>query len=557
MVEALERQVGQARRRLLVASLLGKLAWCWFVALWAAALLIGVGKFWTPIGGQAWTWGWLATALVGGLAASLGWTWARRQSALEAAVEIDRRFGLKERVSSTLALDGEHLETEIGQALLRDADARIRQVNVADKFRLRPDRRALLPLLPAALALALAAFAPLRTREAPAQTTGGEAAQARQSTRQLVKRLEARRKEASERGLQELDPLLAKLEDGAKKLSVTSENDRQKTLLELGDLVKDVEKRRRELAGSADLKAQLAHLENLQNGPAEKFGQALEHGDFEKAVDELGKLQHELAAGKLDPDAQKALAEQLNQLQQAVAEKIAAHEKMRRELERQIEAQRRAGNLAQADRLQQQLDKLAAQKPQMAKLGQMCEKLERAGKCMGNGQCEQAAAALAQLGQEMEGWQVDLQEMEMLEGALDQVAQCKKSMACKQCSGQGCKACQGGDWQQHDGPLNDPFARRDAGKGIGVGLGPGLGAETDPEGRFYDSSVKQQPGKGAAKVVGEADGPNRKGRVQEAIQTEFSEARQNATDALGEQRLPREYRDHAKTYFDALREGTR
>ncbi|MEX0978452.1 MAG: hypothetical protein WDZ48_06355, partial [Pirellulales bacterium] len=170
--------------------------------------------------------------------------------------------------------------------------------------------------------------------------------------------------------------------------------------------------------------------------------------------------------------------------------------------------------------------------------------------------CDQAAAALAELGQAMEGLQEDMQEMEMLEGALDQVAQCKKSMACKQCNGQGCKACQGGDWHQHDGPLNDPFARRDAGQGIGVGLGPGLGAETDPDGRFYDSSVKQQPGKGAAKVVGEADGPNRKGRVQEEIQTEFSEARQNAADALGEQRLPREYRDHAQTYFDALREGT-
>ncbi|MEX0979276.1 MAG: hypothetical protein WDZ48_10510, partial [Pirellulales bacterium] len=348
-VETLKRQVRQARRRLLFASFMGKLAWCWFAALWAAALLVGVGKFWAPAGGAVGTWGWLAAALVGGLCVALAWTWAGRQSALAAAVEIDRRFGLKERVSSTLALDGEQLETEIGQVLLRDADERIRQVNVADKFRLRPDRRALLPLLPAALAFALAALAPLRSPEAPAQSTAGEAAQARQSTRNLVKRLEARRQEASQRGLEELDPLLAKLEDGAKKLSETSENDRQKTLLELGDLVKDVEKRRRELAGSADLKAQLAHLQDLQNGPAQKFGQALEHGDFDKAIDELGKLRHELAAGKLDLTAQKALAEQLNQMQQALADKAEAHEKMKRELEQQIEAQRRAGNLAQAD----------------------------------------------------------------------------------------------------------------------------------------------------------------------------------------------------------------
>jgi hypothetical protein len=84
-----------------------------------------------------------------------------------------------------------------------------------------------------------------------------------------------------------------------------------------------------------------------------------------------------------------------------------------------------------------------------------------------------------------------------------------------------------------------------------------LGPDTDPDGKFYDSAVKQQPGQGPAKVVGEADGPNRKGRVRQEIQTEFSGSEQNAADALSEQRLPRDYRDHAQKYFDALREGTR
>jgi len=110
---------------------------------------------------------------------------------------------------------------------------------------------------------------------------------------------------------------------------------------------------------------------------------------------------------------------------------------------------------------------------------------------------------------------------------------------------------------KHNGQLDDRFGHRGGGKGIGVGLGPGQGPETDPRGKFYDSNVRQQPGQGAAKVIGEADGPNRKGRVREEIQTAFSGVQPDSADALSEQRLPRDYRDHAETYFDALREGVR
>ena len=41
----------------------------------------------------------------------------------------------------------------------------------------------------------------------------------------------------------------------------------------------------------------------------------------------------------------------------------------------------------------------------------------------------------------------------------------------------------------------------------------------------------------------QADGPNRKGRVRQEIQAEFSTAADSSEDALGEQRLPRDYRD--------------
>ncbi len=434
-----------------------------------------------------------------------------------------------------------------------DAERRLRGVDVADGFRLRLDRRALLPLVPAAAAFALATVVPLHVPQAPAKTTTTQAEkQTKQATRALVKRLSEKRKEAEARGLEEAKEI-AKLEEGVKKLAEHQDADRKKTLLALNDLVKDAQDRRKELAGTADLKKQLAGLKNLQQGPAEKLGEALKNGDFERAVKEIKNLKQKLAAGKLKPEDQKALAKQLDQLQQALAEKTEAHKKLVQDLKDQIAAQRQAGNHEQAKKLQQQLDKLAAQQPQMHNLGQMAAQLKQAAQCMGQGNCEQAGEALDQLGGQLAGMQENLQEMEALDVVLDEVAACKNGMACKNCNGRGCEHCGGGDeWKKKFGEL-DRFPHRGGGKGIGVGLGPGLGDETNPDGKFYDSAVKQQPGRGSAKVVGEADGPNRKGRVQQEIQSEFAEADQSASDALSEQRLPHDYRDHAQKYFDALR----
>ncbi len=437
---------------------------------------------------------------------------------------------------------------------MTDAEQRVRRVDVAEAFRLRPDRRALLPLVPAALALALT-FLPALAPEAPARPASQQKMQTKKATHELAKKLDTQRKEAAAKGLKEADAI-AKLEEGVKKLTEADENDRKKTLLALNDLVKDAQQHRDERAGAAELKKQLAALKNLQQGPAEELGQALKNGDLDKALKEIEKLKQKLAADKLDPKDAEKLAKQLEQMQKALAEKAQAHEKRVQDLKEKIEAERKAGNQAQAQALQQQLDKLEAQQPQMQQLGQMAAQLKQAAECMSKGDCHEAAEALGQLGEQLAGMQENLQEMDALDAALEQVGECKRAMACKECNGGGCGACQGDEWVKHDGPLS-PFVQRGGGKGIGVGLGPGLGQQTDPDGKFYDSAVKQQPGRGAAKVVGEADGPNRKGVVREEIQREFAGGEQNAADALSEQRLPHDYREHAQKYFDALREGSR
>ena len=116
-MDELQRQVRRAERRLAAQRLVGALGWCWFVSLLVALALVVAEKF-HPLGFAAWTWagGALGGAMVVGLIAALAWAIWTRQRPLAAAIELDHRFQLKERVSSTLAMPAEARATEAGRA---------------------------------------------------------------------------------------------------------------------------------------------------------------------------------------------------------------------------------------------------------------------------------------------------------------------------------------------------------------------------------------------------------------------------------------------------------
>ena len=167
---------------------------------------------------------------------------------------------------------------------------------------------------------------------------------------------------------------------------------------------------------------------------------------------------------------------------------------------------------------------------------------------MSKGDCKSAADALGKLSEELAGMQSESQELEMLDDALAEFSDAKNSMACSECDGEGCEACQG-----EGGKQGNKFGRGDMARGRGIGAGDRDEQRTDT--KLYDSRVNQNVRKGQVIVTGEADGPNRKGQVQEAIKSQFSNAEQQTAEALTGQRLPHDYRDHAKGYFDSLREG--
>jgi hypothetical protein len=93
------------------------------------------------------------------------------------------------------------------------------------------------------------------------------------------------------------------------------------------------------------------------------------------------------------------------------------------------------------------------------------------------------------------------------------------------------------------------------GEGMGAGQGSGARPEAESDAAFYDTTVKQKTGRGAADIVDLVDGPNTKGKVQAEIQEQFEATQKGSTDPLTGRRIPRKHREHAREYFDQFRKG--
>lgn len=542
-MDVLKQQVRRARRRLLVQRFFAVLSWSWFAWLVAAAIVVTVDKF-RPLGVMVWVWP--AVALGGGLLTAIVWSIVTRRSELEAAMEVDRRFGLKERVSSTYALQPDQLESPAGRALVDDAKKRVERLHVAEQFRVRLGRWSWLPVLPAVAVFLIALFLQPAVNQ---NTAGGSIAnkaerkQVKASVDPLRKKSLERRKEARDKGLLAAEELFAKLEQGAKDLTKGDVADKKQALVELNDLAKDMEKRREQLGAAEKMQEQFKQLKDLDKGPADKLADALKNGDFQVAAKELKQLRDKLENGKLDGEAKAALEKQLKQMEEKLRKVADAHDKAQQNMKKQIEELKQKGQGQKAKELEEKLAQMQQQNSQMQLAKQMADQLGQAAQKMQKGDKAGAAQATAKLQEQLADLQQQADEMAMLDDAMSELEMAKDAMNCKECDGQGCKACMN---------MGNRMGRPAMGLGRGRGNGPRPEEKTDS--KFYDTKVKQQTGKGAALVVDFVDGPNMKGQVQQEIQTQFESMKTEDTDPLTGQQLPRSYREHTQKYFDTLRD---
>ena len=477
---------------------------------------------------------------VGGL---LAWLLAviRGQGSIDAAMEIDRRFGLKERVSSALALTEEDRQSEPGQALVDDAERRVRKIDVREHFSVSPGRQILLPVLPAVIAVLIAVLVqPVGPRQAQATTDPKIKKQIEKSTDGLRRKLIEKRKQAEKQDLKDAQELFKRLEEAADDLADRTQGDRKQALVKLNDLARQIQKRRKDLGGAEQVRKQLNEMKGIEQGPADEFVKALKDGDLKKAADELKQLKSKLAEGKMNQEEREKLANQLEQVKKKLQDLADAHRQAQQDLEKRIKQAQQEGRNERAAQLQEQLDKLQQQQPQMEQLDKLADKLGQCAQCMKNGQQGAAGEMLDQLQNDVGDLQEQLQEMEMLEDAMAQLGQCRDQMNCPHCGGMGCEACMG-----------------PPGVGLGKGRGKGDRPEAEDDVDFIDTRPPMKVGPGSASTVGEVEGPNIRGNVQQELTEQFETARAQKADPVTVQHLPRGYQDHALEYLDRLREGDR
>jgi hypothetical protein len=543
------RQINRARRRLLVQRFVNTTAIWMFALLMIAAVAMLVPKMGAlQVNQSQWISAWLIGAICVSVLGGALSTWLSGAGSLDAAIEVDRRFGLKERLSSSMALSTADTETPGGQALMEDAARKAERIDVSDQFGIQTSWLSFLFLIPAVLVFVLAVFVPDATREetTAAASEMSSKKQVQNSTDQLKKKLAERRKMAEEEGLEAAKDLFTQLEKGVADLQKMKDLNEKKAMVKLNNLAEQLQKRRQSMGDSRKLKEQLNQLKKLKTGPADRMSQALKKGNFPAARKALQQLQNKLAAGKLSEKDQKRLAEQLRQMSEKLNQLVQSQREAKETLQREIQRQRESGNLAKAAELQKKLDKLAAQDSQMQKLSKMADKLAQTSKNLSEKQLAEAARAMSQLAESMSEMQVSLEELELMDEVMEQLADAKNAMTCKQCQGEGCSMCQGG----MSGMMAMGRGQRMTGMGMGEGRGVGDRPEAKTNKNFYDSKVRANAGRGRAVITGLAKGPNVAGEALEEIKSTLQSADYDSDDPLSGNRLPKNVRDHVRDYFE-------
>jgi hypothetical protein len=564
------RQVARARWRLNLEQFLRLAPWTMFAALLVACVGLAVPKFVflpataTAAGWQLWLASWTGGSAVAGLLAAVAATWWKRRGDYEAAVEIDRRFGLRDRVASSLLLSPEERESSMGEALLRDTAERVALVEIPERFAVRARWTAALPVAPALgavlLALVANATAPQSSTEASDTAAAQVRDQIRKSADELKKRLEEQRKRATESGLADAEDLFKKLQQGTDELKDKQAIDRKTALLNLNEMAKSLQQRRDGLSSAENMRKQLEQLKNLEKGPADKFGKAMQQGDMKQALKQLNQLQKDLKEGKLDNAQREQLTKQLEQMREQLAEAANNFEQAKKELEQQIQQKQAAGETEAAAKLQQKLDELNKQGKQIENLEKMAQKLNEAAQACKDGDCQKAADKLGELAQDLEQAQAQLDQLETVNELMDEIADAKSSMNCEKCQGAGCQECQsqGKGQGQGQGQKGQGFSsqRGQPGRGLGKGRGVGDRPEEDADGKFYDTRAKTKVKAGEAVRTGFADGPNIAGKSVASVRQEVVESLRTDPDALPDQSLTRSQREQARQFFEGLGKGS-
>ena len=542
-MDSISKQITRASRRLTTQIWLESFTKTAVVLLSVAVIALAIPKLWhLAVDFQTWAVAWIASAVGLAFLVATIVTWLKRPTQLASAIEIDRRFNLRERLSSSLQLSDVDRQSHAGSALTSDAESTASKIDVRDQFQWGFRPSLMWPCIPACLLVA-AFFIPNAEPREIAENGSNRplsVTQVKNSTKPLIERIKKSREFAEKLGLEETAEEFKRMQSELEKLQRETGVDRKEAMSKMNAIKKRMEEQRASLGTGNELKKSLEKMKSFDAGPGEKMAKALQEGDFEQASEEVEKMLDDLREGRLDEEQKKMLDGQMEALKKAIEEAVAEHEMAKSQLADQIEQAQRAGDPQKAAQLQKQLDELKAANSQMSDLGNTLEQLSAIQEAMASGDTEMAAQALEDLADQLQQMQSELDQLENIEELMDQLNAAKNSM------NESGQAASGNGIQQDANQM---------GNGMSDGAGEGNRPESESDIDFFDSQVRAKVQAGETIFQGKVNGKNRKGITREEVRESILTSEAEDADSLESVNLPRAERDQAKDYFNAMRDG--
>jgi myosin heavy subunit len=429
--------------------------------------------------------------------------------------------------------------------LIADAARKVADLDVAAEFGLRLPRRAWLVLIPATAAVVLFFSDPWVPRTAQANTK--QAADSPQAiakqTQILTKKIASQRQAIDKQKFPEAEKILAKIEKKTDELAKAPPAAKDKLMMELNALTDALKERQKQLGSPEQVNRQLKQLKEMgSQGPADQFAKDMAHADFQKAAQELQKLQEKLQSGKMTEAEKKALKQQLGEMAKKLGD-LANMEQRKKQLE---EARKNGGLTEQ--QFQREMEKLQEQSKSLQQLQQLASKLEKAKDALQKGDTKKAAESLGMTEKQLGEMAKQLEEMQSLDGALADVQDAKNG------------TMEGDGMNQLGDDLNSLGMRMGMRKGNGNGMGRGRGQGDRPEApdktATYTTKAQLQFKKGRAVFQGFTEpGKTVKGDVVIDVQGELDAASGISAEALSNQKIPKNLEKHVRSYYDQLNKG--
>ena len=434
-MKEINKAVSIAQRRLVIGQFFSILTWAAFISLLIAAIGVAIPKIWhlafleSQNHKDAWLYSWILGAIVIGFVVTAVVTYRRMSPRLMVASEVDHRFGLKERVSSALAIDPEVAQGQVGQALIEDAKRRVETIEVAERFELRPRWSGLLPLIPLAV-IVLLLFLP--DAQLSASTTDGkdklDKEKAKLKVEAFKKKIEQARKQIESKGLEDASEDVKAIAKKFDKLNSNNLQNRKQALVKINDIKKEIEERQKSIGDSKRFRDNLNKLKDTGKGVAKKIANAMADGKFEDADKAIKELAKKLKEGKLTKAEAKEVANQLQDLANQMKQAAEQRQKKIEELQKQIDKAVKEGDLDKAAKLQQQKEAAEQNNKQQQNLDNIANQLQKAAEAMKNGDpqdmkeaMQQAAKAMEEMGEDLEDLQEQMQDMQDLQDLEDMI----------------------------------------------------------------------------------------------------------------------------------------